>query len=666
MTEAMNTPALLSCPYKGLQPYTEADRAYFFGRERDRQIIISNLYAAPLTILYGASGVGKSSVLLAGVAPELRATPRVALIVFREWQDQRFDRALKQAVVDEVARKIGKEASVDLDLPFDEFLAQCLRTLRGDIFFILDQFEEYFLYHSASTTEESFDAQFARAVNRPEVRANFLLSIREDGLSKLDRFQGRIPNLLANMLRLEHLDRASAEDAIRKPLEQYNRSLPDDQKIHLEEGKDGQKGLVEVLLDQVTTGKVTLDQTGQGQVGTESSRALGQGRIETPFLQMVLTRLWEEEIAAGSRELRLATLIRLGGTENIARTHLDKEMTQLSGAEREIAARLFRFLVTPSGTKIAQEPGALAVWAWPDVSEPQAEQAIEQTKAVLTRLSAGVRILRCISAPSQPDRYEIFHDVLAPAILDWRRRYVEQQEQERIKQEAQQEQERIRREDMKRREQEQAEEERKRQLQEAHRLRRTVGVLALMVLAMGASLLFAFWSRSAAVKAQIEENKARLQAEQNLKMAQEEKGKAEQAEDLRQATVTSANALVRQVEPHAPMAADVKPRIYFHYQVASQKAPLDKLKDQLKSDFAIPPAQLVDQGPSRSQLRYFRESEKDLAVKAYEILRNSIPDLQLLYIKGFETSTAMRQNHYELWLSPDALKAPPAVPQARP
>jgi hypothetical protein len=61
-----------STPYVGLQPYSEADIEYFFGRERDQRIIAANLGAARLTILYGASGVGKSSVLLAGVVPNLR------------------------------------------------------------------------------------------------------------------------------------------------------------------------------------------------------------------------------------------------------------------------------------------------------------------------------------------------------------------------------------------------------------------------------------------------------------------------------------------------------------------------------------------------------------------------------------------------------------------
>ena len=34
------------CPYVGLQPYSEADQDYFFGRERDSRIISSNLRAS--------------------------------------------------------------------------------------------------------------------------------------------------------------------------------------------------------------------------------------------------------------------------------------------------------------------------------------------------------------------------------------------------------------------------------------------------------------------------------------------------------------------------------------------------------------------------------------------------------------------------------------------
>ena len=54
-------------------PFTEEQAEYFFGREEERKIIAANLMASRLTLLYGPSGVGKSSVLNAGVAHDLRA-----------------------------------------------------------------------------------------------------------------------------------------------------------------------------------------------------------------------------------------------------------------------------------------------------------------------------------------------------------------------------------------------------------------------------------------------------------------------------------------------------------------------------------------------------------------------------------------------------------------
>jgi predicted AAA+ superfamily ATPase len=52
-----------ACPYKGLIPFGEDDAPIFFGREKWCTIIADNLLASPLTLLYGPSGVGKSSVL---------------------------------------------------------------------------------------------------------------------------------------------------------------------------------------------------------------------------------------------------------------------------------------------------------------------------------------------------------------------------------------------------------------------------------------------------------------------------------------------------------------------------------------------------------------------------------------------------------------------------
>ena len=54
------------------------------------------------------------------------------------------------------------------------------------------------------------EVQFARAVNRDDVDVGFVIALRDDSLSKLDRFQERIPNLLSNRLRLKHLDAVGA------------------------------------------------------------------------------------------------------------------------------------------------------------------------------------------------------------------------------------------------------------------------------------------------------------------------------------------------------------------------------------------------------------------------------------------------------------------------
>jgi hypothetical protein len=123
-----------------------------------------------------------------------------------------------------------------------------------------------------------------------------------------------------------------------------------------------------------------------------------------------MTRLWEEESAAGSRVLRLETLDRLGGAERIVPAHLDAAMAELSPPERDVAARVFHFLVTPSGTKIALRASDLAEYA---------EVSSDVVSLLLDNLGGQqARILRGAGDGS----YEIYHDVLAAAILDWRAR----------------------------------------------------------------------------------------------------------------------------------------------------------------------------------------------------------------------------------------------------
>jgi WD40 repeat protein len=418
---------MLECPYKGLAPYSEEDAPFFFGRRAETEIITANLTASRLTLLYGASGVGKSSVIQAGVARRLRqealdnvaasGRPEIIPVIFGSWHDdpvKGFRERVKATV-----RGLCPDAIPDPPpvASLTDALEHWIQYTQSDLLIVLDQFEEYFLYHPQEDGEGTFAVELPRAVNRPGLRVNFLLAIREDCLSLLDRFKGRIPDLFANYLRIDHLDNDSAREAITGPVQQWNKQHPDAAPIGVE------PALTAAVLEQVQAGKVVLAHSGQA---FSSQAALGK-RVETPYLQLVMSRIWQEDVGSGSTLLRLQTLDRLGGATRLVRTHLDESMERLSRGEREIAARVFHHLVTRSGTKIAHGVADLAEYA--DVNP-------RKIGPLLTKLAGtGHRILRGVAPP--PDRpgavrYEIAHDVLAAAVLDWRARRIERKRRRKL------------------------------------------------------------------------------------------------------------------------------------------------------------------------------------------------------------------------------------------
>jgi WD40 repeat protein len=421
---AAEAPTYRQSPFKGLTPYSEEDARFFFGREPETEIITANLVASRLTLLYGESGVGKTSVLLAGVVHRLReelrqnleerGEPDFAVVVFRSWRDDPAA-GLAQAARTAVTEVAGEGAYIPEKGSLSEVLRACVERLQGDVLVILDQFEEYFLYHPDEDGEGTFAVEFPHAVNQRDLRVNFLVSMREDALAKLDRFKGRIPSLFENRLRVDHLQAPSARSALTGPIEEYNRSAPSDEQVAIE------PELIEEVIDQVGAGRVALSQAGGGKVDGRNGDP-GNGRVEAPYLQLVMTRLWSEELEAGSHVLRAATLNRLGGAERIVRTRLDDALGALPTAERDVAARVFQYLVTRSGSKIAHTPADLADYS----GLPEAT-----VTPVVEHMAGGdIRLLRPVPPPPGQDgepRYEIFHDVLGPAVLDWRARYTHEQ-----------------------------------------------------------------------------------------------------------------------------------------------------------------------------------------------------------------------------------------------
>jgi Novel STAND NTPase 1 len=133
-----------------------------------------------------------------------------------------------------------------------------------------------------------------------------------------------------------------------RPIDQYNQLLgPGEEPFKVEDR------LVELIVDSVASGRLETE----AHVGEPPART-----VEAAYLQIVLARLWREERAQGSRTMRAETLEQLGGAAQAVRTHLDRALDALPPEQQRIAADASRYLITPSGSKIAQAPGDLAYW----------------------------------------------------------------------------------------------------------------------------------------------------------------------------------------------------------------------------------------------------------------------------------------------------------------
>ena len=332
-------------PFKGLAAFedSELDALFFFGRERERQVLLANLLAARLTVLYGESGVGKSSLIGAALVRDLRAATDAPIVVRSTWSHD--------------------DGSV-----LHEFESA------AEGYLILDQFEEYFLYHEAETSPLLAELPELLATTR----VNVLVSLREDALARLDVFKARIPGVFGNQVRLEHLAVEQARAAILGPLERWRELY--------EERVDAEPELVEAVIADVS---------------------VDGGRVEAPYLQLVVERVWEAEREQGSNVLRRATLSDLGGAAAIVDRQFRGALEALAPDDQDVAAAMFEHLVTPTGTKIALRVADLAEYA--RVGAGDAHQVLDR----LTRQ----RVVRAVEGS---DRYEIFHDVLAEPISAWR------------------------------------------------------------------------------------------------------------------------------------------------------------------------------------------------------------------------------------------------------
>ena len=421
--------------------------AYFTSRERFALTLAGALLRSRITVLYGQSGSGKSSVLGAALPQALRATLRRAaqaasrvplrLLNFRRWHPG-FE------------TRLGRAAAAKLGAPKDSSLFDAVagwnRAEKAPVILVLDQFEEFLLYNPDPTATE-FVSDLAGIIADPELDAHVLLSLREDSIASLDALRAVIPGILSSPVQLRPLDRAAAEEAIRRPVEIWSKARFGDPKAVMIED-----ALVITLLDQVR-------QAGRSSLIGDVANDPAAESVELPLLQLSLDRLWRNEVEAERPALRLQTLETLGGAPGIARQHLQTTMDALSIQQRTLAIRLFGHLVTPTGGKhawraddlakeldaegwatreatqrtilgrVAGKMNAMTAWIGTTLRKAlpgaRAPGGIDQTTAAVTgtlsSLTEGrARILRTQPDPrGQGPLFELYHDALAGPVLGW-------------------------------------------------------------------------------------------------------------------------------------------------------------------------------------------------------------------------------------------------------
>ncbi len=238
-------------PWPGLESFTESARDFFFGREQETEELNRLVGRQTLTVLFGQSGLGKSSLLHAGLFPLLRASDHLPLYL-------RLDHAPSTPPLAEQVKTAltAAFAAVRAEAPAftpGETLWEYFHRKDVDIWsaknrlltpvLAFDQFEEIFTLGRADETcrERSrvfLDELACLVTNRAPAavqarldhgeldpaRFNFqkpscqvILSLREDYLPDLEGLKQQMPALVHNRMRLKRLTGTQALDIVQKP-----------------------------------------------------------------------------------------------------------------------------------------------------------------------------------------------------------------------------------------------------------------------------------------------------------------------------------------------------------------------------------------------------------------------------------------------------------------
>jgi hypothetical protein len=241
-------------PYPGLRPFRETEQAIFFGRSGQIGEILRRLRQSHLAAIVGGSGSGKSSLIRAGVIPELRArglsdsgdfwliadfTPKdqaldnlakalAPLLERGERSEDEHWRSVRQGVLERNSIGAFFEANRNR-VVLEEGQPDDARSI-ANLLIICDQFEEIFRNWQDPVARRQADSLVNLLVGAYEGREKFarlfvIIGMRSDDLHRTTNYI-KLPSLInASSYLTRRLDTGEVAAAIIEPMRFAIRTL---------------------------------------------------------------------------------------------------------------------------------------------------------------------------------------------------------------------------------------------------------------------------------------------------------------------------------------------------------------------------------------------------------------------------------------------------------
>jgi WD40 repeat protein len=346
-------------PYRGLRAFAAEDRRFFFGREADVERLLQALRSGShLLTLVGASGSGKSSLVMAGVVPAVLGgalgSAGYEARILRPGAHP--VRALAASLASLFTRpEAPRVADIERALLDDPgALARTVREALGEgerggrLLLVVDQLEELFTQRDQREAREpggpedpggdrtetaAFVKNLLLATSTEAGKVLVVLTLRADFMGAcIDKSRALAERIEASMKVALPMSEDKLREAIVRPAELVGLRFED--------------GLVEALLDALREGVVSGSPGVSGAVGTSGAAdaaGAGVGAASLPLLEFALEGLWERRT---ERSIAWAAWRDLGGIRGAIAKRADEVLAACAGErERRLARDLFGRLV---------------------------------------------------------------------------------------------------------------------------------------------------------------------------------------------------------------------------------------------------------------------------------------------------------------------------------